>query len=256
MIKYYSKLLLILVSILTINSYAQSVSLPQASISVTPLGTVENNGTAIAEFIFVESSGVDVQSTSFDQPNVSINVDFLYIELADADISQITGTLLDYFVPVYDATNNMLRFDQTAVIPGDWFGYVNFPIDVTQNSTQDESFNGFNANITAVDAGTDASGNASIFTYTDEDILFTEDIEPLVFNVSPNPTTGIFNINLENSNDTQVELFDILGKLIISKDYYNVDSIELNIDYLSSAVYVLKVTSDNGATNTVKVIKE
>ena len=75
MIKNYSKLLLLLVSILTINSYAQSVSLPQASISVTPLGTVENNGTAIAEFVFVESSGVDVQSTSFDQPNVSINVD-------------------------------------------------------------------------------------------------------------------------------------------------------------------------------------
>lgn len=240
----------------TFVSFGQSVLLPESSLSVTPMGTVENNGTAMAEFLFAETSGVDVPENAFGEPNVTINVNLQYVALSNLDISQITGTILDYFTAAYNSSENILTFTQSEIIPADWNGFANFPISVTQNSSQSESYNGFNANIAALDAGTNAMGNSSVFTYTDESVLNTVPIDPLNFSLSPNPTTGIFTINLANSNDTTVELFDILGKLVRLNTYTNTNTIVINIEELASAVYVCRVTATDGATNTVKIIRE
>ncbi len=253
--KTYSFLTVLFICAISFNSIAQSVSLPQASLSATPLPTVENSGTATGSIVISETSGTNVPSQAFGEPNVTVSIDFQYVELRDQDVNLLTGEGMQYFSASYDQNTNILLLSQKDIIPGDWSGSINFPIAVIQNSTQPESFNGFNANIAAIDASTNAEGNASIFTYTDEDVLAVNTIKSLSFEVSPNPSKGILNISFNESIDTKVELFDLTGKFILVKEYSNLETVSLNIQDLASAVYLLKVTS-NDASNSIRIIKE
>ncbi len=159
-------LLSLAICLSALSGFSQSVSLPQANVTPAPLPSVGNDGVGVGVFTFAESSGIPVQATAFGMPNVTISVNLQYVELTDGDISGITGTLLDYFVPSYNAATNILTFQQTTIIPGDWFGSVSMPFTVIQNSTQEEAFNGFNANIASIDGVTNAEGNAAVFSYT------------------------------------------------------------------------------------------
>ncbi|WP_299059253.1 T9SS type A sorting domain-containing protein [uncultured Polaribacter sp.] len=241
---------------LSYNINAQSVSLPKAYITNSPIGTVENNGSSTAGFSFTESSGVEVPYLTSGKANVNIEVNLQYLQLQKFDVSMVTGSLLEYFTPVYNISTNLLTFEQNSNIPADWSGSVEFPIEVTQNSSKEEFYNGIDATITANDANTNADGNASTFTYTDASVLAVNDLNDLLFEVTPNPTTGIVNIKLQDSEDTKVELFDIIGKSIMTKNYTSLDNISFNIDYLPAAVYLLKVTSNGGATNSIKILKK
>jgi hypothetical protein len=253
--KSYTFLTVLFICAISFNSIAQSVSLPQASLSATPLPTVENFGTATGSIVLSETSGTNVPSQAFGEPNVTVSIDLQYIELRDHDVTMISGEGMDYFSASYDVNTNILLLSQKTIIPGDWSGAIDFPIAVIQNSTQPESFNGFNANIAAIDAGTNAEGNASIFTYTDEDVLAVNTVKPLLFEVSPNPSNGILNISFNESIDAKVELFDLTGKFILAEEYSNLETVSLNIQDLASAVYLLKVTS-NDASNSIRIIKE
>jgi len=196
------KIILIILFLSIINlGNAQSVSLPAATITPAPLESVENNGTGVGGFTFAESSGVDVPASAFGMPNVTVSVNLQYIELTAADVNGITGTLLDHFTVTYDQGNNKITFEQNSIIPGDWFASVNFPITVVQNSTQAEAYNGFNANIAAIDGSTNAQGNASVFTYTiailpdavDDAVTTNEDtpvVVPIYDNDANIPTDG------------------------------------------------------------------
>ena len=257
LMKYlYPVFLTLIVCAFSFISNAQSVSLPQAELSVAPMGTVENGGNAMGTLKFVETSGVVVPATAFGDPNVTISINFQYVELTDVDINQITGSLLNYFTPTYDVDSNILMFQQTADIPGDWNGEVEVPMDVTQNSTQAQSFNGFNANIAAIGPNTDAEGNASIFTYTDPSVLAIDANNVLSFNIFPNPTEGALNINIENNHATKVEIFDQMGKLVFIENYNDTsNTLSLDISHLASAVYLLKVGSNDTSQRT-RFIKE
>ncbi|WP_299059260.1 T9SS type A sorting domain-containing protein [uncultured Polaribacter sp.] len=271
--------LILLLIVTSFISYAQSVSVTESYITSSPIGTVENNGTSTAGFTLSESSGVLVPATAIaNLPNMSINVNLQYVKLKDDDIANITGVLLNYFDVTYSSINNSLSFKQNTELPANFSGSVEFDIDVIQNSNQDQSLNGFNINIAAVDKNTNAIGSGSSFTYTDASIpdalesnnteenneeeeetdssLSIDKVDNLLFQLSPNPTTGLVHIKLEDINDTKVELYNILGKKILTKKYFNVDKVSLNIDSLPAAIYLVKVTSNTGATNTVKILKK
>ncbi len=71
------------------------------------------------------------------------------------------------------------------------------------------------------------------------------------FSIYPNPVTnGILRINTLNNDLKSVEIFDILGKRILSKKMTNT---QLNVSKLNSGVYILKV-SENGKTATRKLV--
>jgi hypothetical protein len=71
--------------------------------------------------------------------------------------------------------------------------------------------------------------------------------------VYPNPSEGIFNINLENSATIQV--FDTTGKQILSKKIASgVTQIDLSPN--TSGIYILKATDSNNKTETVKLNKK
>jgi len=76
----------------------------------------------------------------------------------------------------------------------------------------------------------------------------------LQVSVYPNPTKGIININLAdaNSDKTILNLYDIQGRKILSKESHNSQE-TLNIENLSDGIYMLSIESGNLKT-TKKVI--
>ncbi len=72
------------------------------------------------------------------------------------------------------------------------------------------------------------------------------------FNVYPNPVKDFLNFNVSNikTQETQVKLINILGKLVLTKHIHKISpganfSEKLNIKTLPSGIYLMKITNNN-----------
>ena len=99
------------------------------------------------------------------------------------------------------------------------------------------------------------AGDASIFVARYEnDLLGVDDNLSLGFNIYPNPATDILSIELNDASSTyQIEVFDILGKKVISSEIQKVGNI--NVSALAPGTYVIKINSEN-KTNVVRFVKK
>jgi hypothetical protein len=74
--------------------------------------------------------------------------------------------------------------------------------------------------------------------------------------VYPNPAKDYINVEFVNSKfvNSKIQISDISGK-----EYFNIDmkseSQKINIENLVSGVYFVKITNNNGANRTVKIVK-
>lgn len=73
----------------------------------------------------------------------------------------------------------------------------------------------------------------------------------------PNPTNGIVNISIssELSGTTSVEVYDAIGKLVISEKL-NKDITTINTTKLEDGIYLFKIINDNKAIKTGRLIKQ
>ena len=77
------------------------------------------------------------------------------------------------------------------------------------------------------------------------------------FKVYPNPSAGIFNLNMENQDLSGINynLIDITGKNIISNKPVSDNITQINIQNLQSGTYVLSISKDNSFIKSYKIIK-
>jgi len=75
--------------------------------------------------------------------------------------------------------------------------------------------------------------------------------------VYPNPSKGIFNISLGNVQPTKIDIYDLTGKIILSKSAFQSSNIETSIDLSNAAtgIYFVKITTDNQSI-VKRIIKE
>ena len=75
--------------------------------------------------------------------------------------------------------------------------------------------------------------------------------------VYPNPSKGIFNISLGNIQPTAIDVYDLTGKVILSKSAIQYSNIETSIDLSNAAtgIYFVKITAENQST-VKRIIKE
>ena len=95
------------------------------------------------------------------------------------------------------------------------------------------------------------------FVSCDQDYYFREDLttEASTIQITPNPADDELTVTLSsNSEEIQLSLFDLSGKLL--KDIYqkNQNQIMLNVQDLESGMYMLKVKTPNN-TYTEKIVK-
>ena len=78
----------------------------------------------------------------------------------------------------------------------------------------------------------------------------------LVMAVYPNPTTDFLQLEVtgEISQDLSFQLVDVEGKIIESRKITNATE-TIHVELLASATYFLKVSSNNQAIKTFKIIK-
>ena len=70
--------------------------------------------------------------------------------------------------------------------------------------------------------------------------------------IYPNPSNGIFNILAQEN--ISIELYDVVGKLIMNQKL-SIGTNSFDISNFNTGVYLLKVTNNNGNSETHKLIK-
>jgi hypothetical protein len=75
--------------------------------------------------------------------------------------------------------------------------------------------------------------------------------------VYPNPSKGIFNISLGNLKPETIEVYDVMGKLIMKKNAISVTNFQTSIDLsaVAQGIYFIKISA-NGQNSVKRIVKE
>ena len=86
-------------------------------------------------------------------------------------------------------------------------------------------------------------------------ILGANDLIIPTVSLYPNPSNELINISFGEDRLSNIELFDITGKLLFKKEL-NINTYELNIVNYPSGTYLVKVYNQNNASLNKKIIKK
>lgn len=75
------------------------------------------------------------------------------------------------------------------------------------------------------------------------------------FSIYPNPSNGILNLSDNTASITKVEINNILGQVFFKEQYYNQNTIEIDISNYPTGTYLVKIRDAKANTSTVKLIK-
>ncbi|NVO04208.1 MAG: T9SS type A sorting domain-containing protein [Bacteroidetes bacterium] len=91
------------------------------------------------------------------------------------------------------------------------------------------------------------------FTIT-PDVSGINEFEGNNFSIFPNPTNGIFVIQLNSiCSKAEIEVFNAIGQIVYSKKIHNSDRQELNLNQIENGIYSIRITTSNSSV-TKKVI--
>lgn len=108
--------------------------------------------------------------------------------------------------------------------------------------------------------GTIINGYSIVSKYTEVFIakfnnstLGLEDITLAEVNIYPNPTTGIINLSSDLNSITEIEIYELTGKLVLSKKDDSIKKVD--ISHLSKGLYVVKIIDSEQKIKIEKLIK-
>lgn len=76
------------------------------------------------------------------------------------------------------------------------------------------------------------------------------------FSATPNPTSGMISIANDNANISEVAVYDLLGKQVYSGKFNAMSQVNVDLGQLTTGSYILKATTDSGASKTMKIMKK
>ena len=170
---------------------------------------------------------VDVYTVSFNGAGF-IESNFL------VENNNITISLCYWF----DVTLPQPFFHHTIFIPLD-FSYNEYVINIVViNSQSQQICDYFNV-----------SDNV-YFNYLSTENFTLQNKDEYVY---PNPTNGVLHLSNKISKSSSIEIFDSLGRL--QKSFKNMSDTEININDLSSGVYLLKIIDTEYVKNFKIILK-
>ncbi|APY08052.1 alpha-amylase [Winogradskyella sp. J14-2] len=96
------------------------------------------------------------------------------------------------------------------------------------------------------------AGQFRILGNQPSNVLSIDDQTQSVFSIYPNPTQSSFNIN---SNVSDIEIYDLTGKMVKSFRGNFTKNDTFNISSLNTGMYIVKVEDGNNKTRTTKLVK-
>jgi hypothetical protein len=86
-------------------------------------------------------------------------------------------------------------------------------------------------------------------------VLSTDSFEMNQIEIYPNPSNGIFNLNLKNIEANTIEIYDVSGKLIEKMDVKSISQLtQIDLSNASNGIYFVKISTENN-TITKRIIK-
>jgi hypothetical protein len=101
----------------------------------------------------------------------------------------------------------------------------------------------------------DDATTGGIFKYTGTNLGVSTVAQRPQFTATPNPTAGMLQVANDNANITDVVVYDLLGKQVYKGKFSALNQVDLDLTPLTAGAYILTATADNGAKQTIKVIK-
>ncbi|SEP81400.1 T9SS type A sorting domain-containing protein [Flavobacterium urocaniciphilum] len=98
------------------------------------------------------------------------------------------------------------------------------------------------------------SCRSTVLAVTVTVVLGTESFDLNELNYYPNPVQEMFNIKY-NRNITDIQIFDLSGRMVKSLQP-NTDMVEINLRELSSAMYIVKLKSEDNKQTEIKIVKK
>lgn len=155
--------------------------------------------------------------------------------------NSIASTELNYVIILanFDVTTQTINTNFPTGVASTWYDLM----DETGNTTVANS-------TTTISI---PAGQFRILGNQSSDALSIQDETIQVFSLYPNPVESFFHININVSN---VEIYDLTGKLVkaFNGNFSNTDS--FNISTLNSGIYMVKVQNENNQMLTTKLIKQ
>ncbi len=167
----------------------------------------------------------------------------------------ITGVIPTDIDTIYGSVNHNLTTETYSV---DNQNEVTFYWTISSPNWSGESTtNTITVTFDQADAGTistyakNGCGEGAPFTI---DIMSTVEIKDIVSHktIYPNPASNF--VNLMEMNNTNCEIYDISGKLMISQKV-NSDNFQLNISSLKAGNYIIKISEKNNVYSTILIIR-
>ena len=105
-------------------------------------------------------------------------------------------------------------------------------------------------------AGSPSPDDDKIIELRNEDFLSVDDFNADTFKLYPNPSNGVFTIEVDGNHnlDTKLELFSVNGNSVLKQDIQN-NSTQINAKGLSPGLYFLKVNNSNTSSFKKIIIK-
>lgn len=73
-------------------------------------------------------------------------------------------------------------------------------------------------------------------------------------NITPNPSSGVFNIRFPMVTDTDLQVFDLNGRILKQQTAINTNNAILDLSNFPSQVYLIRLTTENGVV-TKRIVK-
>jgi endonuclease I len=240
------------------------------SCETTEQGTSSSNELFISEYVEGSSNNKAIEIANFTGSSVNLSAYTLARDVnsngAYGASLQLTGTLQSGDVHVVargNASSAILAVaDQLSSADALSFN-GNDPVALFKNGVLIDIFGNFGGNNSFADetyrrketvAGPttafDLIGEWDAFPSDNTDNLGTHsqtlNVESITINkisFYPNPVKTYLDINLKSDTETQIEVYDILGKRVLATTINTSDS--LNFESLKSGIYILKITQNN-----------
>lgn len=210
-----------------------------------PAGDPTLPGTGVLELADIPLDNVNVNEDGQGRSDFTINS----ITAANGG-TPVTLTAGSYWMVAYPSVST------SPIDTGRWNWYLSdFTADNLPVLIDPADLFGAGATSWAIiETLTGAAAASMAWILFDDEVLSVDDSVIEGLTVSPNPTDGIVNINLpSNQTIDAIYVYDIIGREVM---YFNTAVVSMDLSNLSTGVYIAQFTTTEGATQTVRVVKQ
>lgn len=220
-----------------------------------------NNNLDGTSFAFFDDSNLGASSiknrASLTTPVFNSSIGGSTILQFDYNFRHFGASVLDsFYVEVFDGANWNIVFSRNYDDCGNYSACANYSqaiIDISayKNAACQVRFVYFDGNAWSWYVGIDNVSISGTLVGINEKLNLKD------ISIYPNPSTGIFSIksNLESQKRYLMQVRDIKGQLVYSKEVNNLSNFKLDLSGQSKGVYFLQIRSKQGILNEKIVIQ-